>query len=145
MRPGYWQNTESNDVRSPFDSDHIGVAASNVSSGPMLSRKSHFRPPAGSLRNRDGIEAVTSATSPPGAGRSQRYLPTHSRNEHYSRARRPRWRPDETERHRLQVLNSGGEVELVTGSGQAAQPHALEAMVRLQVLEAHLDPLALVA
>src|SRR5262245_41525214 len=40
----------------------------------------------------------------------------------------------------VEVLHDGSEVELVAGAGQAAQPHALEAVMGLQVCKAHLDP-----
>jgi hypothetical protein len=46
---------------------------------------------------------------------------------------------------RLQVLHNGREVELVARTGEPPQAHALESMVGLQVREAHLDLLALVA
>ena len=46
---------------------------------------------------------------------------------------------------RLEVLHDGREVELVARAGEAAQTHALEAMVGLQVGKAHLDFLALIA
>lgn len=45
----------------------------------------------------------------------------------------------------LEVLHGGGEVELVARTGEAAQTHALEAMVDLQVGKTHLHFLALVA
>jgi hypothetical protein len=47
-------------------------------------------------------------------------------------------------RERLEVLHDRSEVELVACAGEAPQPHALEAMVGLQVRKSHLDPLALV-
>ena len=46
---------------------------------------------------------------------------------------------------RLEVLHDGGEVEFVACAGEAAQAHALEAVVGLQVCKAHLDLLALIA
>ena len=46
---------------------------------------------------------------------------------------------------RLEVLRDGGEKELVARTGQAAQAHPLEAVMGLQVCEAHLDLFALVA
>ena len=54
-------------------------------------------------------------------------------------------RPPEMLCHRLQVLHDGCEVELVARTGEPPQAHALESMVGLQVREAHLDLLALVA
>jgi len=48
-------------------------------------------------------------------------------------------------RERFEVLHGGREVELVARAGEAAQTHALEAMVGLQVRKAHLDPLPLIA
>src|SRR5437899_11922713 len=44
----------------------------------------------------------------------------------------------------LQVLNDGGQVELIASAGKAPQPHTLETVVRLQVRKAHLYLLALV-
>src|ERR1700722_3553322 len=46
---------------------------------------------------------------------------------------------------RLEVLDDGGEVEFVACTRQAAEPHAFEAVVNLQMGEAHLDTFALVA
>jgi hypothetical protein len=54
-------------------------------------------------------------------------------------------RPPDMLCQRLQVLHDGCEVELVARAGEAAQAHALESMVGLQVRKAHLDLLALVA
>src|SRR5436190_191746 len=54
-----------------------------------------------------------------------------------------RW-PPETVRKGLEVLDDGGEVELVACTGEAPQAHALEAVVGLQVRKAHLDPLPLI-
>src|SRR5262252_3704848 len=45
----------------------------------------------------------------------------------------------------LEVLDDGGEVELVASAGKAPQPHTLKTVVRLQVRKAHHDLLALVA
>lgn len=73
------------------------------------------------------------------------HAPTHSRNRRHSRGCRVWRRADQAERHCPKVLHGGGEMELVAGTGEAAKPHALEAVVGLQVPEAHLDPLALVA
>jgi len=55
------------------------------------------------------------------------------------------WRTYEPQSERLQVLNDRGEVELVAGTGQTSEPHAIEAVMGLQVREAHLDALALIA
>ena len=52
---------------------------------------------------------------------------------------------DEAQGQRLEVLHDGGEVELVAGAGQAAQAHALEAMMGFQVCKAHLDPFSQIA
>ena len=54
-------------------------------------------------------------------------------------------RPPDVLCQRLQVLHNGCEVELVARTGEPPQAHALESMVGLQVREAHLDLLALVA
>jgi hypothetical protein len=51
-------------------------------------------------------------------------------------------RPDEAQRHRLQVLHGGRQMKLVACTSEAAQPHALESVVGLQVPEAQLDTLA---
>jgi hypothetical protein len=59
--------------------------------------------------------------------------------------RHVRWRPPDTDRKRLEVLYDRGEVELVTGAREASQSHALEAMMRLEMREPHLNLLALVA
>ena len=45
----------------------------------------------------------------------------------------------------LEVLDDGREVELVARAGEPSQTHALKAMVNLQVREAHLYFLALIA
>jgi len=42
-------------------------------------------------------------------------------------------------------LYDGGEVELIAGAGEAAQAHALEAMMDLQVRKTHFSFLALIA
>jgi hypothetical protein len=55
------------------------------------------------------------------------------------------WRTYEPHSERLQILNDRGEVELVAGAGQASEPHALEAVMGLQVCKAHLDSFALIA
>ena len=57
---------------------------------------------------------------------------------------RGRWTEQATGQH-LEILHDGGEVELIASAGEAAQSKALERMVGLQVCEAHLDALALVA
>ena len=46
---------------------------------------------------------------------------------------------------RFEVLHDGGEMELVACTGEAAQAHALEAVMGLQVRKAHLDLFALIA
>jgi hypothetical protein len=45
----------------------------------------------------------------------------------------------------LEVLDDGGEVELVASTAEATQAHPLEAMLNLQVGNAHLHFLALIA
>jgi hypothetical protein len=42
-------------------------------------------------------------------------------------------------------LGDGGEVELVARAGQASQPQAIEAVIGLQMREAHLDLAPLIA
>ena len=44
----------------------------------------------------------------------------------------------------LEVLNDGGEMELVAGAGDPSEPHAFDAVMALEVSEAHLDALSLV-
>jgi hypothetical protein len=56
-----------------------------------------------------------------------------------------RWRPADSKRERLEVLDDGGEMELVARAGKPPKPHPLEAMVGLQMCEPHLDALSLVA
>ena len=46
---------------------------------------------------------------------------------------------------RLEILHDGRKVELVAGAGETPKTHALKAMVNLQVREAHLYFLALIA
>ena len=55
-----------------------------------------------------------------------------------------RWRPEDSKRERLEVLDDGGKMELVARAGKPPKPHAFEAMVDFQVRKAHLDALALV-
>jgi hypothetical protein len=55
-------------------------------------------------------------------------------------SRHVRRRPPDADRK-----HDRSEVELVTGSREASQSHAFEAMMRLEVREPHLDLLALVA
>ena len=55
------------------------------------------------------------------------------------------WRPEYAERERLEVLHDGSEMELVARTGEAPKPHALEAMVGLQMRKPHLDPLSLIS
>lgn len=45
----------------------------------------------------------------------------------------------------LRFLRDSSEMEIVAGAGEFAQSQAFEAMVRLEMREAHFDPLALVA
>lgn len=46
---------------------------------------------------------------------------------------------------RLEVLDDGGQVELVASASETSQAHSLEAMMDLQVREAHLYFLTLMA
>jgi len=55
------------------------------------------------------------------------------------------WWPEDSERQGLEVLHGGGEKELVACTRKASQPHALEAVVNLQVGKAHLDAFAQIA
>src|SRR5271170_6795224 len=55
------------------------------------------------------------------------------------------WWSEDTECHGFEVLHGGGEKELVACAGKTSQPHALEAVMNLQVGKAHLDAFALVA
>ena len=48
-------------------------------------------------------------------------------------------------RQRFKILHDGGEVELIACAREAAQTHAFETVVGLQVRKAHFDLLALVA
>ena len=48
-------------------------------------------------------------------------------------------------RNRLEVLDCGGELELIAGSCKPAQSHPLEVMMDFEVREPHLDLLALIA
>src|SRR5271169_1761455 len=50
-----------------------------------------------------------------------------------------------SKRQGLEVLHGGSEKELVTCTRKPSQPHALKAVVNLQVGKAHLDAFALVA
>lgn len=52
---------------------------------------------------------------------------------------------DEAQRQRLQVLDDSREKQRIAGTGEAVQPQSFEAVVGLQVCEAHLDALLLVA
>jgi hypothetical protein len=55
------------------------------------------------------------------------------------------WRAEQAKCHGLEVLHDCGEVELITRAGEPAQPHALKAVVCLQVRKMHFDPLPLIA
>ena len=48
-------------------------------------------------------------------------------------------------RQRLEVLHDGGEMEFVASAGKTSQAHPLEAVMGLQVREAHLDALSFIA
>jgi hypothetical protein len=39
--------------------------------------------------------------------------------------------PEQPERHGLEVLHDGSEMELVAGAGETPEPHAFEAVMRL--------------
>src|SRR5262245_25696019 len=81
----------------------------------------------------------------PRPSRASASTPTHQLTRRNSRVGRfGRW-PNEAQGQCLEVLYDGGEVELVARAREAAQPQALEAVMRLQVREAHLDALALIA
>ena len=45
----------------------------------------------------------------------------------------------------FEVLHDGGEMELVACAGKTSQAHPLEAMMGLQMREAHLDALSFIA
>ena len=48
-------------------------------------------------------------------------------------------------RERLEVLHDGGEMELVACAGKPSEAHPVEAVMGLQVREAHLDALSFIA
>ena len=48
-------------------------------------------------------------------------------------------------RQRLEVLHDGGEMEFVAGAGKTSQAHPLEAVMGLQMREAHLNALSFIA
>ena len=48
-------------------------------------------------------------------------------------------------RQRFEVLHDGGEMEFVACAGKPSQAHPLEAVMDLQVREAHLDALSFIA
>lgn len=79
------------------------------------------------------------------AGRSLAATLTHNCSHAYNSYPRRLWRLEQLQRHCLQVLHDGGEMEFVAGAGQTSQAQPLEPMVGLQMCEPHLDPLALVA
>ena len=58
--------------------------------------------------------------------------------------RRVWWRPPDADRKCLEVLHDCGKVELVARPREASQPHALEAMMGLEVREPHFDFLPLI-
>src|SRR5262249_13028499 len=53
-------------------------------------------------------------------------------------------RPPEGVCERFEILHNRCQVELVAGTGKASQPHALEAMMGLEVRKTHLELLAVV-
>jgi hypothetical protein len=55
-----------------------------------------------------------------------------------------RRRPPDVVCECLEILHDGRKVELVAGAGETPKTHALEAMVDLEVCEAHLHFLALI-
>ena len=69
----------------------------------------------------------------------------HHRRLGNERGRSLPWRPENSKRERLEVLDDGGEVELVARTGKPPKPHAFEAMVGLQMREPHLNALSLVS
>ncbi len=48
-------------------------------------------------------------------------------------------------RQRFEVRHDGGEMEFIACAGKTSQPHPLEAVMGLQVCEAHFDALSLIA
>ena len=54
-------------------------------------------------------------------------------------------RPEQSERHGLEILLDIGAMELVADAGTPAQPHAFEATMRLRVHEAASRPVFLIA
>src|ERR1700730_5689732 len=55
------------------------------------------------------------------------------------------WWTEGSKRQGLEVLHGSSEKELIACAGETSQPHALEAVMNLQVGKAHLDAFALVA
>src|SRR4029077_11232700 len=53
--------------------------------------------------------------------------------------------PKGPQRKCCKVLYNGSEMELVAGAGKSPEPHPLEAVVCLQVREAHLNTLSFVS
>jgi hypothetical protein len=94
----------------------------------------------------DSIIASLDAASIVAARVGQRRLGgRHHRRLRNQRSRPFRWRAEDSERERLEVLHDGGEMELVASAGKTPKPHPLEAVVSLQMREPHFDPLSLVS
>ena len=53
--------------------------------------------------------------------------------QHNLRALFLEWWPDEPERHGLEVLYDGREVELVTSAGEASKPQPLKALSLIHI------------
>jgi len=96
----------------------------------MLSKKSGVKGDGG-LAERRVMPRVRRDASPPVRGNS--------------RGGMIGWCREQAQRHGLQVLDDGREVELVACAGQPTQPKPLEGVMGLEVSKAHLDPLSLVA
>ena len=69
----------------------------------------------------------------------------HHRRLRYERGGLLRWWPEDSKRECLEVLDDGGEMELVARTGKPPKPHPLKAVVGLQMCEPHLDALSLVS
>lgn len=76
---------------------------------------------------------IAVAGSVPAATQTQHELDT--RNSHWHRL----GRFQQPQGQRLQVLDNGGEVELVSGARQTSEPRPLEAVMCLQMRKSHLD------
>ena len=119
------------------------TSALPVRFGSMLSKKSVARTVGGAAWLMWQILGLVQALGLAMGRRPQRSR--HQLTQRNSRAGGLWWRSDEAQGQRLEVLHYGREMELVAGTRETAQSQPLEAMVGLQVCEAHLDPLALIA